>query len=299
MKILVIGSLGFIGSHCFNFFRGKGDSVFGCDIYPSNEKNYTRLNADAADYKGIFSSRDFEVCINASGSRGVGFSIENLELDHKLNVTNVALMLDALKGTNPRCKFINLSSAAIYGNHGNLPLKEDFAPAPISPYGKHKLESELLLKERYNKDGLRTCSLRIFSVYGPGLKKQIFWDMYQKTKLPDSHEVRLFGTGEEIRDFIFVSDLMNAIEATMQNAVFSGEAINVASGSEITVRNAASLFLKCLDNSCNLHFIGTHKSGDPECLKADITRLKNLGFKSQTSFETGIKLYVQWLKENN
>lgn len=298
MKILVIGSLGFIGRHCVNYFEGKGYAVLGCDIYPSSEKNYIQLDENVPDYSKVFSSGVFDVCINASGSKGVGFSIENTELDYKQNVTNVALMLDALKRTNPQCKFINLSSAAIYGNQNELPIKESFSPAPISPYGKHKLESELLLKEKYNKDGLKTCSLRIFSAYGPGLKKQLFWDIYQKIKGANNSKIQLFGTGKETRDFIFISDITHAIESIIKNYDFTGEAINVATGSEITIENAASLFLKCFGNSYSLHFMGTHKKGDPEKWRADITRLKGLGFKPQISFEEGIKLYALWLKEN-
>ena len=89
-------------------------------------------------------------------------------------------ILVAIRDRNSSCKFINFSSAAVYGNPKFLPITENSVCKPLFPYGFHKLQSELLLTEYYNFFGLKTCSLRVFSAYGPLLKKQLFWDLYQK-----------------------------------------------------------------------------------------------------------------------
>jgi len=202
MKILIIGSSGFIGSHLVQYFARKGLVVLGCDIRPSSAVNETTvlLPADIHDYTGIFKNQNFDYCINASGSASVPFSIVNPAEDFHLNVANVNLILHAIRNENPACGFINFSSAAVYGNPASLPVKEEAKLAPVSPYGFHKMISEQICAEFWKLYKIRTCSLRVFSAYGPGLRKQIFWDLYQKTN--SSSTIEIFGTGKKSRDFI-------------------------------------------------------------------------------------------------
>ncbi len=87
--------------------------------------------------------------------------------------------------------------------------------------------------------GEKTGSLRVFSAYGAGLRKQIFWDMSQKMK---SSEAVFWGTGEETRDFIHVCDIARVIELCIEHATFLGECINVANGIQISIRESAELF---------------------------------------------------------
>ena len=180
MRILIIGSEGFIGKNCRDYFLSLNYTVSCCDIVEKSEENYFRLTSTAPDFDSVFQFCLPDVCINASGSADVSFSIEHPEKDFELNVKNVGRILEAIKNRIPTCRFINISSAAVYGNPKSLPIKESDPTNPLSPYGINKLKSEKLLNEYFQKYGLRTCSLRIFSAYGPGLKKQLFWDIYQK-----------------------------------------------------------------------------------------------------------------------
>ncbi|WP_298262432.1 NAD(P)-dependent oxidoreductase [uncultured Lutibacter sp.] len=296
MKILIIGSKGFIGSHCVDYFKSKNNDVWQADINKSNDKNYYQITSHNSDFSIIFKENKFDYCINASGSANVGFSFKNPSKDFELNVVNVQKILVAIRDFNNSCKFINFSSAAVYGNPQVLPITEDSPCKPFSPYGFHKLQSELLLKEYYKFFGLNTCSLRVFSAYGPRLKKQLFWDLYEKSK--KNNNVYLYGTGNETRDFIYIDDLLQIIDLVIQHAKFQGSTYNVANNIEITISNAAQIFINEFYPSKKLLFNGETKLGDPNNWLADISKLKAIGYKQNISIEQGLKKYVAWLREN-
>jgi UDP-glucose 4-epimerase len=294
MKILIIGVEGFIGKSCRSYFSERGHAVCGADIIEKKEQGYFFINPLQADYNCLFNEALPDVCINASGSADVGFSLKNPGKDYELNVMNVERMLDAIKKIRPGCKFLNFSSAAVYGNPRVLPVNESAETNPLSPYGNHKLKSESLLREYHTKHGLMTCSLRVFSAYGIGLKKQLFWDIYRKTF--NGKKINLFGTGEESRDFIFSEDLVNAIDTIIQQGTFTGEAINVSSGVETKIKDAAGTFLSFLGKEFCPEFSGEEKAGDPKNWRADISLLKQMGFTPFVTFDVGINRYAEWLK---
>jgi UDP-glucose 4-epimerase len=295
MKILIIGSTGFIGSHCFDYFSKKHE-VFSVDTTHFRDRNHYVIDAFNPNFEEIFKNDKFDVCINCVGSANVAYSFEHPYNDFRLNVSIVINILTAIKQFNADCKFINFSSASVYGNPEVLPINEKASLKPLSPYGFHKLQSEILLTEYHRFFALNTCSLRVFSAYGERLKKQLFWDLYSKTR--QSQNVILFGNGNESRDFIYIHDLIAAIEIVIHKAEFFGEAINVASGIEISIKQAANLFLKLYDSSVDLQFNGEIKIGDPRNWKADISVLSNMGFSPRFNIETGVNNYVQWLKQS-
>jgi dTDP-glucose 4,6-dehydratase/UDP-glucose 4-epimerase len=296
MKILVVGSQGFIGSNCVTSFSRRGYDVIGCDIYENlNQINYISLKQIGSDFNIFFSSNKFDYCINAAGSANVNYSFQFPEKDFELNVSLVINLLGAIKNHSPECKFINFSSAAVYGNPVTLPINENAETKPLSPYGYHKLLSENLLYEYYRFFGLKTCSLRVFSAYGEGLKKQLFWDIYEKTK--KSEAITLFGTGMESRDFIYIADFVNAVDIIIKNAKFEGEVYNIANGEEIAVKDAVAVFLKKYKWEGDVFFSGNIKIGDPINWKANIQKLQSLGYIQKISFNEGIKNYCRWLKE--
>ena len=201
MKILIIGSKGFIGSHCVDYFSQHHD-VWGCDVVLDyNSKQYIPIDAVDSDFLEIFRDHEFDVCINCSGAASVPFSLDKPFNDFKLNTLNVFKILEAIRQYASACKFITMSSAAVYGNPKILPIVEAQAGMPISPYGSHKLMAEMICEEFSKYWGIQTCCLRIFSAYGPRLKKQLFWDLYHKIK--NDPNTMLWGTGKESRDFFF------------------------------------------------------------------------------------------------
>jgi len=296
MKILIIGSEGFIGGHLKRFFSNLHE-VYGGDVQDfGSSENYFRLDKQNSDFEVLFSKIKFDVCINASGNGSVPISLNKPVFDFELNVTNTIKILDAIRIHNPECKYINLSSAAVYGNPVDLPIKEISDLKPLSPYGWHKLYAEQICREYYYLYNIQTINLRLFSVYGENLKKQLFWDLYQKCLR--SNEVELFGSGSETRDFIYVDDLINAVDCVIQNGLFNGEAVNVASGIETKIKDVATIFINEINSDISLKFNMIVKPGDPLHWRADISLLKSFGFNNQVSIENGLKNVVLWLKEN-
>jgi len=296
MKILIIGSKGFIGNHMFNYFKKLNYFVVGCDVVTDYvTENYIQIEATNSNYHAIFENNTIDVCINCSGAASVPLSLKNPLKDFNLNTLNVFKILDAIRLHQPACKFINLSSAAVYGNPEKLPIKENANLNPLSPYGIHKMQAEQICKEFNKHYHIQTCSLRIFSAYGNGLMKQLFWDLYQKFKTGDV--VELYGTGNETRDFIHVEDIQEAIHLVMNNASFTGEEINLANGEELTINFVASVFKKHLHSKKEIFFNNTVKEGDPLNWRADISKLKNIGYQQKISIEKGIESYINWVNE--
>ncbi len=295
MKILIIGSKGFIGQHAHRFFS-QTEEVWGADVIPADEPAFFLLKTPGTDFNTIFKTQQFDICINTSGNGSVPVSINDPILDFELNVTNTIKILDAVRIYNPSCRYINFSSAAVYGNPENLPVTEQMAPKPLSPYGWHKLYSEQICREYFVLYNIKTISLRVFSVYGENLRKQLFWDIFQKTT--KAKDIELFGTGQETRDFIYINDLIQAIGCIIKKAAFNGEAINVSSGIETTIKKAAEIFCASIADDININFNKKTKPGDPLNWRADINTLSSLGFTNTTSIETGLTKTGKWLKEN-
>lgn len=295
MNVLIIGSKGFIGSHLATFYKDReNDNVFECDVVVDYAReNYFLIDATNADYQKMFRNHPFDVCINCSGAASVPASIQDPLRDFTLNTYNVVKLLDAIRSNQPACKFINLSSAAVYGNPTRIPICESDAQQPISPYGVHKLHAEQICKMYYDTYQIPTCSLRIFSAYGNGLKKQIFWDVFQKAS--KSNVVEMFGTGEESRDFIHVDDVVQAIKCCLENAAFTGESINIANGIETTVSDATRIFLECFGGSKEVRFNGATKQGDPINWRAEISMLMAMGYEPTVTMGEGLKRYYEWI----
>jgi dTDP-glucose 4,6-dehydratase/UDP-glucose 4-epimerase len=295
MKLLVIGSKGFIGTHCVDYFAKEYD-VWECDVVTDyTTKNYYQIDATNANFNELFQIHTFDICINCSGAASVPNSIKNPQHDFFLNTVNVFNQLDAIRKKSAQCKYINLSSAAVYGNPQSLPIEEEHPLMPISPYGIHKKMAEEICASFYNNYNIKSCTLRIFSAYGDGLKKQLFWDLYEKSK--NQKTVSLYGTGNETRDFIHISDVVRAIDVIIKKADFENNIFNVASGIENSIEYVVKTFFKQYKPNIKIEFQGQNRKGDPKNWVANIAKLESLGFSSKINIEEGLKIYKEWLIE--
>jgi dTDP-glucose 4,6-dehydratase/UDP-glucose 4-epimerase len=283
IKITILGSQGFIGSNLVNFFRYQGHEI------------QTLSKEDLLDINIFINAFEkSEVVINCIGSATVGYSYTNTEEAFESNVIVVGKVLELLRQNSfQHVKFINLSSAAVYGNPQILPVNESHETKPLSPYGYHKLISELLLKEYHHCFGLKTASLRIFSAYGMGQKKLLLWDLHQKIKNSNG-KICLFGTGDETRDFIHIEDIAQQILLAISNACFKGEAVNVGNGVEVKISEIADLFRMHYPKDFEYEFNGAVRLGDPLNWCADVTLMRNWGFQNRIGIEQGIDNYIKW-----
>jgi UDP-glucose 4-epimerase len=298
MKVLILGSKGFIGQNLLNYLADNNYEVWGADVVTDyvNKGTYFLIDATNSDFSFVFQNVKYDFCINCSGASSVPESMTNPMRDYFLNTVNVFKILEAIKKFQPTCRFLNLSSAAVYGNPQILPVKETASPNPLSPYGIHKLQAEQLCKEFYDFYGIKTCSLRIFSVYGNGLQKQLFWDLFWKAKT--GHPFKLYGTGNESRDFIHISDLLKAIDLITKFCPFASDVINVGNGQEIMIKNAVSTFFSFFNSEIAYTFSGDSREGDPINWKADISTLISYGYNPSIDINAGLKSYYKWISLN-
>ncbi|WP_343523801.1 NAD(P)-dependent oxidoreductase [Pedobacter sp.] len=299
MKILIIGSKGFIGSHAYQYFKNMGQYItYASDIVNDyNDSNYFQISSSDADFNSLFRKIKPDWCINCSGAASVANSFLNPLKDFSLNVNNLHKILFTIKEEAAHCKLIQLSSAAVYGNPTLLPIEETSALHPLSPYGLHKKQAEELCALYHDNFGVSSYIIRIFSAYGNGLKKQLFWDLYQKLNSP-APIIQLFGSGDESRDFIHVKDVVSCFELIIKKVTASFDIFNLANGHQITISNVATMFKELGNfNDKKIEFIGNNRIGDPLHWEAGIGKISKLGYQNQISLEAGLSDYISWLKD--
>jgi UDP-glucose 4-epimerase len=199
--------------------------------------------------------------------------------DFEASVTVTADLLEQIRQHAPTCRTVCISSAAVYGDPDRLPITEDGPIQPISAYGFHRRMCEELCEEYAGLFELPVATARVFSAYGPGLRRQIVWDICRRALSDPAIELR--GTGDESRDFIHGSDVGRALAVLIRRAPCRGEAYNVASGVEVPPP---------------VQFSGVQNPGNPSNWRAAIAPVTELGFAPLTSLEQGIANYVDWCR---
>lgn len=298
MNILIIGSEGFIGSHLVKHFNSKGYKVYGCDLVEKRTAffTYIQIEKSVLQWRNIFSQVEFDFCINAAGNGNVNYSVQNPFEDFQSNTLDTIEILDAIRKYRPECRYLHISSAAVYGNPVSLPVSESAVCHPVSPYGWHKYMAENICREYSEIFHLPVCMVRPFSIYGPGLRKQLFWDLYQKY-LEQSGNIELWGDGSESRDFIYIDDVVDCFDLLLQKASMQGEVYNIASGNETRIKDAVEAFFSKLKAKPLIAFNQQVRKGDPLNWRADISKIKELGFTPSVDFESGLTSVARWLME--
>ncbi len=294
--VLVTGSSGFLGHHIAVHFEQKGWTVAGLDCVPSAKTGAVSklfpMTLPDERFAALLQSLSPDLCVHAAGPAQVGLSVADPGADFRGAAIVTHAVLDAIRLSAPSCAFVYLSSAAVYGNPARLPVTEDSPCKPISPYGFHKRQCELICEEFATVYGLRTAALRVFSAYGIGLRRQVIWDICQKAL--GSAPFVLQGTGDETRDFVHASDIARAVEAAAEKSTMRGEAINVASGRATRIRDLAQSVARALGVSREARFDGRVPDGVPLYWEAGIERLGALGCAPVTPFEPALAEIAAW-----
>ena len=296
--VLITGVAGFIGRYAAQHFSSEGWSVIGIDhASPENAplstlSAYYNLHLPNMAFRDLLQKHSPDALVHCAGRSSVGFSITEPSSDfYDSTVLNFEI-LNALRLHTPRCRFIFLSSAAVYGNPESLPVMETDPTAPISPYGFHKWQCEQLCLEFSKIYGMSTASLRLFSAYGPGLRRQVLWDICQKIFIHKS--LLLQGTGKESRDFIHAIDIARASRIVAEKAPMQGEVYNVGSGQEVAIEELTGMILAVTESNLLPQFDGTVPPGTPKNWQADISNLESLEFTPSIPLAQGVTSYVSW-----
>lgn len=301
MRILVTGASGFIGSHMAKSLADDGYEVVGCARIDCEIPGVEPRSINLLDYgavQSLLSSVRPDAVVHCAGCANVGKSVEDPVGDFQGNVTATQNLLFSLNGLGLNStRVLFLSSAGVYGNPVTLPITEETKLAPLSPYALHKGMSELACRFMANNHGMDVRVARVFSAYGPGLKKQLFWDMFKKAR--NLGRLPMWGTGRETRDYIYIDDLVAALKLVLFDEKSASSVFNVANGIEVSIAEAARCFASAMGIEESLiEFNGAEREGDPINWRADVTRLEELGYMPTVSIEDGVTRYVDWaLKE--
>jgi UDP-glucose 4-epimerase len=305
MSVWVTGARGFIGSHLVRALAGAGHCVHGVGHGALEHAECTRLGLqswingeiEAANLDALAAEHGLPSAVfHLAGGSSVGLAIAHPFEDFSRTVTSTARLLEWLRVHSPQSRLIAASSAAVYGSGHSGPISEQAALTPMSPYGQHKLMMEQLCRSYAMSYGIGSSVVRLFSVYGTGLRKQLLWDVCSRLR-ENSRELVLGGTGEEVRDWCDVRDVVRLLAMFVQSPQAEPfRVINGGSGQPTRVSEVASL-LAGHWGRVSVRFSGNVRAGDPFSLLADNAALRATGFAWQIPPAQGIADYVRWFRD--
>ena len=250
-----------------------------------------RIDALAALLDG---QQPLTALIHCAGGSAVPRSYAEPLADFKRSVDSTAEVLEFARtrpGATPRV--VLASSAAVYGDQGDVDITEASACSPISPYGFHKLAAEQLCTSYSRFFNVPVTVVRLFSVYGEGLRKQLLWDACQRFELGDP---RFFGTGSELRDWIHVDDAAGLLSAAA-GAPQARFALYNGGHEQASTRELLTMLGRLFEGSPAPIFTGETHAGSPRRLTADWNHARHqLGWHPQVALAERVRRYAEWFK---
>ncbi|MBR0938018.1 NAD(P)-dependent oxidoreductase [Bradyrhizobium jicamae] len=305
MRVWITGANGFIGRHLVRELAGAGHAVHGIGHGALDQTEACRLGLqswingeiDAANLNALASAHGLPSKVfHLAGGSSVGLSIERPFEDFSRTVASSARLLEWLRTSAAECELIAASSAAVYGADHPVPIPESAAPAPMSPYGQHKLMMEQLCRSYACSFGLRCTVVRLFSVYGPNLRKQLLWDICSRLRA-EPGSLDLGGTGAEVRDWTDVRDVARLVASVAElSSPDSFRIINGGSGRGASVADIANGLIRHWGGNTVVCYSGVGRPGDPVSLVADDVSLRRMKFDWQIPLDQGLADYVAWFK---
>jgi UDP-glucose 4-epimerase len=310
---LITGGAGFIGSHIPDALLSSGnyvicidnlDSYYNPEIKRKNiepnlvNENYAFIEGDIRDknlLKKVIHENSIDYIFHNAAQAGVRISVKDPVKPHEVNTTGTLNILMASLDSSVK-KVINASSSSVYGKVKYLPFDEGHPNQPVSPYGVSKLAAEHYCRVFYEVYGLRTTSLRYFTVYGPRMRPDLAISIFTRKALKNE-PIEIFGTGEKTRDFTYISDVVHANMCALSKG--DGEIYNIGSGNRISVSELADKIIAITKSKSNVIHAQSQK-GDAEHTLANVEKAKNeLGWSPRVGIDEGLTKYVEWWKSVN
>jgi UDP-glucose 4-epimerase len=306
-KIVITGARGFIGRHLARWLTKRGHQViglghgswsaqeaaaWGVSHWINGDIQFSNLKL----LRQVYGTPD--VVYHLAGGASVGLAIAHPHEDFYRTVSTTVELLEWLRVEAPQTRLVAVSSAAVYGAGHAGRISEDATLKPYSPYGHHKRIMEEMCQSYASSYGLRVIVARLFSVFGAELKKQLLWDICSRL-VSDVRPIIFSGSGEELRDWTDVSDVVCALDLINQQASPEVPILNVGTGTATSVKQIVSGITSLwpmVNVADTVQFSGLSRSGDPFSLIADPKRLAKLGFSWERSIDQGLAEYVRWFR---
>lgn len=288
MNYLVTGVAGFIGSHLARSLLERGGRVTGVDCFTDYyERHLKELNIkDLYYYEGFtFLEKDIaeltpldaegtDVVFHQAAQAGVRKSWGgSFDAYTHNNILATQKLLELCRGINLK-RFVYASSSSVYGEVEELPVSEGANPRPVSPYGVSKLAAEHLCNLYHYNYGIPSVSLRYFTVYGPGQRPDMAFNIFIRSML-GKNPISVYGDGEQTRDFTFISDAVEANLAAASAPGVEGMVFNIGGGSRVTVNHVIATLEDITGIKARVEYEDPQK-GDPRHTFADTSAAKQL-----------------------
>ena len=313
MRILVTGGAGFIGS---NFVRmiGKGELQGVTNVRVLDKLTYAGLKAnldavtdlpqydfiqgDICDQQTVFQLlNEVDVVVNFAAESHVDRSILGAGDFVQTNIVGVQVLLDAIKASGRDIRFLQVSTDEVYGSIESGSWTEDSPLQPNSPYSASKASGELLARSYNRTHGMDVVITRCSNNYGTHHFPEKLIPLFI-TNLIEGKKVPVYGTGENIRDWLHVDDHCRGIYSVLMNGR-SGKVYNIGGGRELTNNEITRLILEAMGaDESSIDYVEDRKGHDLR-YSVDWTKInRELGYEPQVKFEDGLRETIQWYRDN-
>lgn len=312
-KFLLTGGAGFIGSNLAERLLREGHKVRVIDNFSTGSwENLKDLYCDDAsleividDIRDLQSLRKatsgMDYVIHLAALSSVAKSLEDPVSCNSVNIKGTLNVLIASRDEGIK-KIIYISSSAIYGDNPELPKKEEMKPEPLSPYAISKLTGEYYCKIFYSIYKLNTVILRLFNVFGPRQNPESEYSgVIPKfiLALLNGRPLRIYGDGEQSRDFIYVDNVIDGILLACRAKRIPGEVINIACGGRTSLNTLVEMLAELIDNHTNPIYAAP-RPGDVRHSLADISKAKKLlGYEPKVFLREGLEKTIGWFLQKS
>lgn len=306
-QYLVTGGCGFIGSHLIERLLAAGHAVRVLDDLSTGKRGnlpegVPLIVGDVADAAAVADAmRGVDGCFHLAAVASVERSREAWLETHHANLSGTIAVFDAARragGGGGPVPVVYASSAAVYGDNPDMPLAEDRATRPLSAYGADKLGCELHARVADGVHGVRTTGFRFFNVFGP---RQDPGSPYSGVisifagRIARGECITVNGDGEQVRDFVYVKDLVRYLTAAMDRPQPGAPVYNVCTGKATSVNRLAEVLAGLSGRPLDRRY-GPARAGDIRVSIGDPTRLvAAFGMACETSLEDGLRETLAWL----
>ncbi|KUO42141.1 MAG: hypothetical protein APZ16_03665 [Candidatus Hadarchaeum yellowstonense] len=303
MRVLVTGGAGFIGSHLVDALLARGCPVTVLDNFSTGSERNIAPHLKREDFRLVRGDiRDpaalrralqgVDAVVHLAALVSVPLSVKEPGLTREVNVEGTLSLLRASQEAGV-ARFVYASSCAVYGEAKVLPIKEDSPLRPLSPYAESKLEAEGLCRAFYESGGFPAVSLRYFNVYGPRQSGGDYAGVMLRflERLRANQPPVIFGDGNQTRDFVHVSDVVEATLLALERPRLEGEVINVGTGRRTSINELCAMFLRVSGRADLKPRHEDPRPGEIRHSQADIAKAgRLLGFRPRVPIERGVEM---------
>lgn len=331
MKVMITGVAGFIGSTLALRLLARGDSVYGVDnmndYYDvtlkearlkrfTDNKNFTFEKLDIADRSGMekmFKREKFDAVMNLAAQAGVRYSIENPYAYIDANVVGFGNVLEGCRHSGVK-HLVFASSSSVYGANTNMPFSEhNNVDHPVSLYAATKKANELMAHSYAHLYKLPCTGLRFFTVYGPWGRPDMALFKFTKGIL-EGTPIPVFNEGKMVRDFTYIDDVVEGVVRVIDNTAapnpsWSGDKpdpatsyapfkiYNIGNNNPVQLMRYIEVLEQCIGKKAKLNLLPM-QDGDVPATSANTESLEQaVGFRPDTTVETGIARFVEWYRQ--